>query len=168
MGSVDGVGAVGFSHFAIRRKLVAGFQSGSLLKRLACKPSVRQEQPTGMLPLHCGSSTAQSEFEALRRLISCLKASNSQTRHAVEAGVRLADIDFTRRFATVEAFRRSSTPEQESLWADLGELELGLRCQNPAIAMGVSLYRIWLTGTLQGRRRGAELLVQELVELRRR
>jgi hypothetical protein len=165
---VDGVGAVSFSDFAIHRKLVAGLQSAPPLKRLACKPSGRQEQPMEMLSLHCNRSTAQSEFEALKRLLSCLKACNSQTRHAVDAGVRLADNDFTRRFAAVEALRRSGAAEQESLWADLGELELGLRSQDSAGAMGVSLYRIWLTDTLRGRRRRAELLVQELTELRRR
>ena len=47
-------------------------------------------------------------------------------------------------------------------------MEFGLRSQESALAMGVSLYRIWLTDTLQGRSRVAELLVQELTELRRR
>ena len=69
--------------------------------------------------LHWGSSSAKSEFEALRRLLSCLQACNSQTRHAVHAGVRQADIDFTRRFATVEAFRKSPALEQECFWSDL-------------------------------------------------
>jgi hypothetical protein len=118
--------------------------------------------------LQRGGGASGSEFEALQRVLSRLNACNTQARYAVEAGVHLANLDFSRRFAGVESFRRSPMPEQECFWSDLGELELGLRSQESGTAMGVSLYRIWLADTLGGRRRAAELLVKELTELGRR
>src|SRR5262249_49102909 len=117
---------------------------------------------------HRGSNPAKNEFEGLRRVIQQLKACGSHTQHAVGAGVHLANMDFTRRFAGIESFRRSSTAEREQFWSDLTDLELGLRSQEVGMAVGVGLYRIWLAETLAGRRNVAEVLGEELTELSRK
>jgi len=47
-------------------------------------------------------------------------------------------------------------------------LELELRGREIGMALGVGLYRIWLTESLAGRRNVAELLGEELTELSRK
>ncbi len=100
-------------------------------------------------------------------MIDCLRTSDSRTRLAVGAGVHLANTDFIRRFSGIEPFRRVSAEARQQFCADLSDLELGLRAQDPGMAMGVGLYRIWLTDTLAGRRTVAELLGEALAELSR-
>ncbi len=100
-------------------------------------------------------------------MIGCLRSSESRTRLAVGAGVHLANTDFIRRFAGIEPFRRVSAEVQRQFCSELSDLELGLRAQDPGMAMGVGLYRIWLTDTLAGRRSVAELLGEALAELSR-
>ncbi len=43
-----------------------------------------------------------------------------------------------------------------------------LRSREVGMALGVGLYRIWLSDMLAGRRQAAELLGEELTELSRR
>ena len=113
-------------------------------------------------------SDAESESGELRRMVSRLKACQSQMRCSVGAGVSVANENFIRRFAGIERFRSSSLSEQERFWSDLSELEFGLRSEAAGMAMGVSLYRIWLAGTLAGKHELAELLGEELSELTRK
>ena len=117
--------------------------------------------------LQRGSSSAGSQLEELKRVVSRLKGCGSQTRSAVGAGVHLANTDFIRRFQGIQSFRSSSTAEQERFWLELSDLELGLRSRDGGMAVGVGLYRIWLADTLAGRRKLAELLGEELTELSR-
>ena len=117
--------------------------------------------------LQHGGSSAGSQFEELKRVVSRLKGCGSRTRSAVGAGVHLANTDFIRRFEGIQSFRRSSTAEQERFWLELNDLELGLRSREFGMAVGVGLYRIWLADTLAGRGNLAELLGEELTELSR-
>ncbi len=109
----------------------------------------------------------RNELEELRRVLNRLKNANVQTRSAVGAGVQLANADFVRRFAGVESFRRLPAEQQERFWLELSELEFGLRSQEPGMAIGVGLYRIWLRETLAERHGLAELLGEQLAELSR-
>lgn len=113
-------------------------------------------------------SQNELEFNELKKVLSRLKACPPQTRAAVGAGVQLANADFIRRFAGMESFRQSPMEEQERFWSDLSDLELGLRGQEVGLAMGVGLYRIWLTDTLAGQRHVVDLLGEELTELSRK
>jgi hypothetical protein len=101
-------------------------------------------------------------------MVTCLRACRSQMRCAIGAGVSVANEDFIRRFAGIEPFRRSPMTEQDRFWSDLSDLELGLRNSVPGMAIGVSLYRIWLAGTLAGKHQLAEILGEELSELSRK
>lgn len=108
------------------------------------------------------------ESEELKKILSRLKTCPPQTRAAVGAGVQLANTDFIRRFAGMESFRQSPIDAQERFWADLSDLELGLRSQEIGLAVGVGLYRIWLADTLAGQRNVVDLLGEELSELSRK
>jgi hypothetical protein len=110
----------------------------------------------------------ETEFEELRKVLSRLKACPPQTRSAIGAGVQLANASFIRRFSGIECFRQSPAAEQDRFWADLSDLELGLRSQEVGLAMGVGLYRIWLADTLAGQRQVVDLLGEELTELSRK
>ena len=101
-------------------------------------------------------------------MLSHLKASGARTQIAVGAGVRLANTDFIRRFAGIESFLRIPAEEQRQFCSELSDLELRLRTSEIGMAMGVGLYRIWLTDMLAGRRNVAELLGEELSELSRK
>jgi len=114
------------------------------------------------------SDPARSEFDETKKVLRCLKSSKVQTRFAVGAGVYLANADFIRRFAGMESFRRVPAGDQERFWAELSDLELRLRSQGLAMALGVGLYRIWLADVLAGRRKAADLLGEELTELSRK
>ena len=89
-------------------------------------------------------------------------------RLAVGAGVHLANAEFIQRYGSMESFRRLSLPDQKRFCSELSDLELGSRGQEPGVALGVGLYRIWLTEALTQRCELAELLGQELTELSRR
>jgi hypothetical protein len=104
----------------------------------------------------------------LKKVLCRLKASGAQTQFAVGAGVQLANTNFIRRFAGMESFRRIPTEEQKRFCSELSDLELELRSRGVGMAIGVGLYRIWLTDLLAGRRNVAELLGEELTELSRR
>jgi len=120
------------------------------------------------LLLHRRADSARSELDELRRILDRLRSSDPQTRFAVGAGVCLANIDFLRRFSGIEAFRRIPAEDQKRFCQDLNDLELGLRSQDPGMAIGVGLYRIWLTDALAERYIVADLLGEELAELSRR
>jgi len=111
---------------------------------------------------------ARSEFEETKKVLSHLKACGSRTQIAVGAGVRLANTDFIRRFAGIESFLRVPSEEQKRFCSELSDLELRLRTSGVGMALGVGLYRIWLTDMLAGRRNIAELLGEELSELSRK
>jgi hypothetical protein len=115
-----------------------------------------------------GKAPARSEFEEMKRVLCRLKASGAQTQFAVGAGVQLANTDFLRRFAGIESFRRIPAAEQQRFCSELSDLELELRSRGLGMALGVGLYRIWLTDLLAGRRNVAELLGEELTELSRK
>jgi len=122
-----------------------------------------------MSPLfHHITDPARSEFDEVKKVLCSLKVSGTQTRLAVGAGVELANSDFIRRFAGIESFRRSPTEEQKRFCSQLSDLELELRSRGVGMALGVGLYRIWLTDMLAGRREVAELLGEELTELSRK
>jgi hypothetical protein len=101
-------------------------------------------------------------------MVDCLRACRSQVRCAVGAGVSIANENFLRRFRGIEPFRRSPVTEQQRFWSDLGDLELGLRHEAAGMAIGISLYRIWLSDILAGKHAIAELLGEELSELSRK
>ena len=109
-----------------------------------------------------------SEFEGLRKIVDCLRACRAQFRCTVGAGVSIANDNFIRRFKGIEPFRTSPVIEQERFWTDLSDLELGLRNEAAGMAIGVSLYRIWLVDILAGKHEIAELLGEELSELSRK
>ena len=111
---------------------------------------------------------SELEVDELKKVLSRLKACPPQTRAAVGAGVQLANADFIRRFAGMESFRQSPTDAQQRFWSDLSELELGLRSEEVGLAIGVGLYRIWLTDTLAGQRNVVDLLGEELTDLSRK
>ncbi len=115
-----------------------------------------------------GRDPARSEFREMKKVLCRLKAAGARTQFAVGAGVQLANTDFLRRFAGIESFRRIPTEEQKRFCAELSDLELELRSRRVGMAVGVGLYRIWLTDLLAGRRHAAELLGEELTELSRR
>lgn len=110
---------------------------------------------------------ARTEFDEIKRLLRCLKSSPAQTRSGVGAGICLANSDFVRRFAGLQTFRHISTPDRQRFCSDLSDLELSLRNEEPGMALGVGLYRIWLTEAVAGRHEAAELLGKELTELSR-
>jgi len=113
------------------------------------------------------SEPARGELDELRKVLGRLRVSESRTRLAVGAGVHLANDDFIRRFSGIEPFRRVSAEVQRQFCSDLSDLELDLRGREPGMALGVGLYRIWLTDTLAGRRKVAEVLGEVLTELSR-
>jgi hypothetical protein len=117
---------------------------------------------------HRGKDPARSEFGEMKKVLCRLKASGAQTQFAVGAGVQLANTGFMRRFAGMESFRRTPTEEQKRFCSELSDLELELRSRGVGMALGVGLYRIWLTDMLAGRRNIAELLGEELTELSRK
>lgn len=110
---------------------------------------------------------ARDELDELRKVLGRLRASNAQTRFLVGAGIQLANTDFIRRFSGLESFRRISADEQKRFCGQLSDLEFGLRSQELGMAIGVGLYRIWLTDILAERHRVAEMLGEELTELSR-
>jgi hypothetical protein len=111
---------------------------------------------------------AQGEFAGLRKLLCRLKSCDVATQCAVGSGVYLANTDFIQHFAGIESFRRVPVEEQKQFCSELSDLELQLRSQKVGMALGVGLYRIWLTEVLADRRNVAELLGQELTELSRK
>ncbi len=120
------------------------------------------------LLLKRGSDSARGEFEETKKVVCHLKASGARTQIAVGVGVRLANTDFIDRFAGIETFLRVPTEEQKRFCSELSDLELRLRTSGVGMALGVGLYRIWLTDLLAGRRNMAELLGEELTELIRK
>jgi hypothetical protein len=114
------------------------------------------------------SDPVRNEFEELRKVLTRLKTSRPQVRRAVGNGVHLANTEFIRHFGGIESFRRISVEEQKHFAAELSDLELDLRGQEPVAAMGVGLYRIWFADMLAGRRNVAEVLGEELTELSRK
>jgi hypothetical protein len=114
------------------------------------------------------SDPARSELDGIRRVLRCLKSAPAQIRFAVGAGIYLANADFMRGFAGMQSFRRVCVGDQRRFYSELSDLELSLRSQEPGMALGVGLYRIWLAGVLAGRRDAAELLGEELTELSRK
>jgi hypothetical protein len=113
-------------------------------------------------------SPLQSEFDEARVVLHRLKACDAETRFAVGAGVHLANADFIRRFAGLESFRRIPAEEQKRFCSELSDLEFRLRSHKLGMAVGVGLYKIWLTDVLARRSNIAEMLGQELTELSRR
>ncbi len=111
---------------------------------------------------------ARSEFEDVKKVLSRLKGCDAETRLAVGAGVHLANASFIRRFASIESFRRTPPDNQRRFCTELSDLEFKLRHQKVGMALGVGLYRIWLSDLLAGRRNVAEVLGQELTELSRK
>ena len=118
--------------------------------------------------LHRRNDPARSELDEIRRMLRCLKSSPIQTRFAVGAGVYLANTDFMQQFGGMQSFRQVSSRDREQFYSKLSDLELSLRGRESGMALGVGLYRIWLTDELAGRRDAAELLGEELTELSRR
>jgi hypothetical protein len=112
-------------------------------------------------------SDAQHDLQEVKRVLQGLKASNTRTRCAVGAGVSLANAEFLARFGTIESFRRASTAEREQFYARLGELELSVRSENPEMALGLGLYRIWVTEAIADSCESSELLGEALAELSR-
>ncbi len=110
---------------------------------------------------------ARTELEEIKRVLLELKHSAPRTRCTVGAGVCLANAEFLRRFGGAERFRQISTGDREDFYTKLGELELSLRAEEPRMALGVGLYRIWLAEMLSGKSGPAELLGEELAELSR-
>ena len=104
----------------------------------------------------------------MKKVLCRLKASGARTQSAVGAGVQLANTDFVRRFAGIESFRRIPAEEQKRFCSELNDLELELRSCGVGLAIGVGLYRIWLSDMLAGRHKSAELLGKELTELSRK
>ncbi len=113
-------------------------------------------------------SSPRSELNGIRRVLRCLKLAPPGIRFAVGAGIGLANSDFMGRFAGLQTFRQVSNEAQRRFYSDLSDLELNLRNLEPGMALGVGLYRIWLTGVLAGKRNAAELLGEELTELSRK
>lgn len=118
--------------------------------------------------LHRRSDPVRSELDEIKRVLRCLKSSPAQTRFAVGAGVGLANTDFLRRYGGMQSFRQSPPDDREQFYAKLSDLELSLRGRELGMALGVGLYRIWLTDLLAGRRDAAEFLGDELTELSRK
>jgi len=114
------------------------------------------------------SDRARSELGEIKRVLRCLKSSPTQTRSAVGAGVCLANSDFMDQFGGMQSFRQVPSRDREQFYAKLSDLELSLCGRELGMALGVGLYRIWLTDVLAGRRDAAELLGDELTELSRR
>lgn len=114
------------------------------------------------------SDPVRSEFDELQKVLSRLHSSDTQTRLAVGAGVHLANAEFIRRFGGMESFRRTSPEEQQRFASVLSDLELGSRSHEPGVAVGIGLYRIWLSDMLAGRREVAEVLGEELTNLSRK
>ena len=114
------------------------------------------------------SDAARSELDELRKVLCRLRASDARVRFKVGAGVSLANSDFIRRFSGIESFRRMPTEARKRFCADLSDLELGLRGQELEMAIGVGLYRIWLTDATDDRQDLAELLGEALTELSRK
>jgi hypothetical protein len=111
---------------------------------------------------------AHSELDEIKRVLRCLKSSPAQTRSAVGAGVSLANTNFMCRFGGMQCFWQTPTDDQQEFFAQLSDLESSLGSRELGMALGVGLYRIWLTAVLGGRRDAAELLGEELTELSRR
>jgi len=114
------------------------------------------------------SDAARGELDELRKVLCRLRASDARVRFKVGAGVSLANTDFIRRFSGIESFRRMPAEARKRFWADLSDLELGLRGQELEMAIGVGLYRIWLTDATDDRQELAELLGEALTELSRK
>lgn len=131
------------------------------------RKSVAHPGTTWLTPFFRHGNLARGELHQLRKVIGRLEVSESRMRLAVGAGVCLANTDFIRRFSGIEPFRRVSAEAQRRFCSDLSDLELDLRGQDPGMALGVGLYRIWLADTLAGRRRVAEVLGEALAELSR-
>ncbi len=112
--------------------------------------------------------SVRSEVAEIRRVLRCLKSSPAETRFAVGAGVCLANADFMRQFGGVQSFRQMPSGSQEQFYSKLSDLELSLCSRELGMALGVGLYRIWLTDVLAGRRDAAQLLGEELTELSRK
>ncbi len=112
-------------------------------------------------------NSERSQLEELRRMLSRLRSSDAKIRSAVGAGVQLANSDFIHRFSGLESFRRTPAEEQQRFCGELCELEFGLRSQEPGMAIGVGLYRMWLRDILAERHSLAGMLGQELAELSR-
>ncbi len=108
-----------------------------------------------------------TEFDELQKVLCRLHESDGRTRLNVGAGVRLANSEFIRRFGGLEPFRRMPAEEQQRFAAVLSDLELGARTQEPGVAVGIGLYRIWLTDMLAGRHELTETLGEELTRLSR-
>ncbi len=115
-----------------------------------------------------GRDSARSEFDEMKKVLGRLRTSGTRVQFAVGTGVRLANTDFIRQFAGIESFRRVPAEDQKRFCSDLSDLELELRSRDAGMALGVGLYRIWLTDLLAGRRNIAELLGEELAELSRK
>ncbi len=114
------------------------------------------------------SDPARCEMEEIRRILQCLKCSPAQTRFAVGTGVYLANTDFMRQFGGMQLFCQIPSCDRERFYSELSDLESSLRGRELGMALGVGLYRIWLTDVFAGRRDAAELLGEELTELSRR
>src|SRR5690242_20391105 len=108
--------------------------------------------------------TARGEFREVRKLLGLLKDCDSGTQCAVGYGVHLANADFIRHFASIESFRRVTVERQKQFCGELSDLELRLRSRHMGLALGVGLYRIWLTDLLAGRHNVTDLLGPELTE----
>lgn len=119
-------------------------------------------------PLSVHSGETVRELDALKKVLEQLRSSGRQIRLSVGCGVHLANSAFISRYGGIERFRCAPAAEQKFFCAELSDLELGARAQDMGIALGVGLYRIWLTEFLTEHGQLAEVLGQELAELSRR
>jgi hypothetical protein len=110
----------------------------------------------------------RGERDELVKVLRCLKSSDIQIRSAVGAGVSRANTDFMRQFGGMRSFRQVPPDARERFYSRLSDLEWSLRSRGLGMALGVGLYRIWLSDLLAERRDIAELLGEELTELSRR
>lgn len=114
---------------------------------------------------HQHKDSARSEVDELRKVLSCLKGSDSQTRFAAAAGVRLANADFLRRFGGTKSLNEIPSEVQKRFLSELADLEFGVRGGDPGMALGVGLYRIWLTDLFADRHHLTDLLGDELTKM---
>ncbi len=105
---------------------------------------------------HRKKESARDEVEELRKVLGRLKALDTQTRLAVAAGVRLANADFLTRFSGTRSLHEVPVDAQKRFLAELVDLEFGLRGGDIGMAIGVGLYRIWLTDLFAGDREVAD------------
>lgn len=109
--------------------------------------------------------SARDEVEELRKVLGRLKASDAQTRLAAGAGVRLANGDFLRRFGSTKSLHEIPADAQKRFLAELADLEFGMRSADLGMAIGVGLYRIWLTDLFANRHHLTDVLGEELTKL---